>query len=118
MHREPKLARRLLDRFEPVHGVTYFAPEAREALDGLGYKGYWMGYFRRALGAAGPGGTRGGDGDLLQLRPHAGRQGITGGLADRRSRRGTAGPAGHSLSQSCAATVSKQTEVSPPQRNC
>jgi hypothetical protein len=28
-----------------VHGVTYFAPETREALDGLGYKGYWMGYF-------------------------------------------------------------------------
>jgi hypothetical protein len=45
MHREPKLARRLLDRFEPVHGVTYFAPEVREALDGLGYKGFWMGYF-------------------------------------------------------------------------
>src|ERR1700689_4074442 len=45
MPREPKLARRLLDRFEPVHGVTYFAPEAREALDGLGYRGYWMGYF-------------------------------------------------------------------------
>jgi hypothetical protein len=35
----------LLDRFEPIHGVTYFAPEVREALDGLGYKGYWMGYF-------------------------------------------------------------------------
>ncbi|OBK38196.1 hypothetical protein A5658_26705 [Mycobacterium sp. 1245111.1] len=45
MHREPKLARRLLDRFEPIHGVTYFAPSVREALDGLGYKGYWMGYF-------------------------------------------------------------------------
>ena len=45
MHREPKLARRLLDRFEPIHGVTYFAPDVREALDGLGYKGYWMGYF-------------------------------------------------------------------------
>ncbi|MGB7109611.1 MAG: hypothetical protein WBD77_03440, partial [Mycobacterium sp.] len=45
MHREPGLARRFFDRFEPVHGVTYFAPEAREALDGLGYKGYWMGYF-------------------------------------------------------------------------
>ncbi len=45
MGREPRLARRFLDRFEPVHGVTYFAPEAREALDGLGYKGYWMGYF-------------------------------------------------------------------------
>jgi hypothetical protein len=45
MRREPGLARRFFDRFEPVHGVTYFAPEAREALDGLGYKGYWMGYF-------------------------------------------------------------------------
>jgi hypothetical protein len=45
MHREPKLARRFLDRFEPIHGVTYFAPAVREALDGLGYKGYWMGYF-------------------------------------------------------------------------
>ena len=45
MHREPKLARRFLDRFEPIHGVTYFAPEVREALDGLGYRGYWMGYF-------------------------------------------------------------------------
>jgi hypothetical protein len=45
MPREPKLARRFLDRYEPVHGVTYFAPEVREALDGLGYKGYWMGYF-------------------------------------------------------------------------
>jgi hypothetical protein len=45
VQREPGLARRFFDRFEPVHGVTYFAPEAREALDGLGYKGYWMGYF-------------------------------------------------------------------------
>lgn len=45
MQREPHLARRFLDRFEPIHGVTYFAPEVREALDGLGYKGYWMGYF-------------------------------------------------------------------------
>lgn len=45
MTRRPRLARRFFDRFEPVHGVTYFAPEVREALDGLGYKGYWMGYF-------------------------------------------------------------------------
>jgi hypothetical protein len=28
-----------------VHAVTYFAPEARAALDGLGYRGFWMGYF-------------------------------------------------------------------------
>ena len=45
MLREPGLARRLYDRFEPVHAVTYFAPEARAALDGLGYRGFWMGYF-------------------------------------------------------------------------
>jgi hypothetical protein len=45
MRREPRLARRFFDRFEPVHGVTYFAPEARAALDGLGYRGFWMGYF-------------------------------------------------------------------------
>ena len=25
--------------------MTYFAPEARAALDGLGYRGFWMGYF-------------------------------------------------------------------------
>jgi hypothetical protein len=45
MRRKPELARRFYDRFEPVHAVTYFAPEARAALDGLGYKGFWMGYF-------------------------------------------------------------------------
>lgn len=28
-----------------MHAVTYFAPEARAALDSLGYKGFWMGYF-------------------------------------------------------------------------
>jgi hypothetical protein len=45
MHRTAELARRLYDRFEPVHAVTYFAPEARAALDNLGYRGFWMGYF-------------------------------------------------------------------------
>ena len=45
MRREPGLARRFYDRFEPVHAVTYFAPEARAAFDGLGYRGFWMGYF-------------------------------------------------------------------------
>ena len=45
VRREPGLARRFFDRFEPVHAVTYFAPEARAALDGLGYRGFWMGYF-------------------------------------------------------------------------
>jgi hypothetical protein len=43
--RKPRLARRFFDRLEPVHAVTYFAPEARAALDGLGFRGFWMGYF-------------------------------------------------------------------------
>jgi hypothetical protein len=45
VRKDPGLARRFFDRFEPVHAVTYFAPEARAALDGLGYRGFWMGYF-------------------------------------------------------------------------
>ena len=45
MDRQPRLARRFFDRLEPVHAVTYFAPEARAALDGLGFRGFWMGYF-------------------------------------------------------------------------
>ncbi len=43
--------------FEPVHAVTYFAPECRLALSATGLRGFWMGYFaaRAApLGAAGP----------------------------------------------------------------
>jgi hypothetical protein len=45
MQRVPDLARQLYDRFEPIHAVTYFAPEARAAMDDLGYRGFWMGYF-------------------------------------------------------------------------
>lgn len=43
---------------EPVHAVTYFAPECRHQLDVVGMRGFWMGYFgaRAApLGAVGPG---------------------------------------------------------------
>jgi hypothetical protein len=43
--RGPATARRLFDRFEPVHALTYFAPEARTAFDGVGLRGFWMGYF-------------------------------------------------------------------------
>jgi hypothetical protein len=30
---------------EPIHAVTYFAPESLEALRGTGLRGFWMGYF-------------------------------------------------------------------------
>ena len=45
VERQPRLARRFFDRFEPVHAVTYFSPECRAAFDGLGFRGFWMGYF-------------------------------------------------------------------------
>ncbi len=45
MTRSPLTARRLFDRFEPVHALTYFAPEARAAYDEAGFRGFWMGYF-------------------------------------------------------------------------
>ena len=38
-------ARRMWTLFEPVHVVTYFAPEARSAFEAAGLRGFWRGYF-------------------------------------------------------------------------
>jgi hypothetical protein len=49
-------ARAMWTMFEPVHDVTYFAPEALSAFTEAGLRGYWRGYFagRAApLGGAG-----------------------------------------------------------------
>ena len=57
MTRDPALARAVWRRLEPIHAVSYFAPEAIGALSDAGYQGFWMGYFagRAApLGAVGP----------------------------------------------------------------
>jgi hypothetical protein len=43
--RTPETARRLFNRFEPVHAVTYFSPEARSAYEAVGFRGFWMAYF-------------------------------------------------------------------------
>jgi hypothetical protein len=48
-------ARSMWTLFEPIHAVTYFAPEARSAYQQAGLRGFWRGYFagRAApLGAA------------------------------------------------------------------
>jgi hypothetical protein len=50
-------ARSMWTLFEPVHAVTYFAPEGRTAFEQAGLRGFWRGYFagRAApLGPAGP----------------------------------------------------------------
>ena len=56
------VARRMWTLFEPVHAVTYFAPEALEAFKAARLRGFWRGYFAgRAAprGAAGPVGVTG-----------------------------------------------------------
>src|SRR5579863_448875 len=49
-------ARAMWTMFEPVHDVTYFAPEALSGFTEAGLRGFWRGYF---AGRAAPlGGTR------------------------------------------------------------
>lgn len=53
----PSGARELWRCIEPIHAVSYFAPECRRSFDAVGMRGFWMGYFaaRAApLGAVGP----------------------------------------------------------------
>jgi hypothetical protein len=38
-------ARVMWTLFEPIHAVTYFAPEARSAFEQAGLRGFWRGYF-------------------------------------------------------------------------
>ena len=40
--------------FEPVHAVTYFAPEARSAFEEAGLRGFWRGYFAGRAAPLGP----------------------------------------------------------------
>ena len=40
--------------FEPVHAVTYFAPEARSAFEDAGLRGFWRGYFAGRAAPLGP----------------------------------------------------------------
>jgi len=51
--RQPLTARRLFDRFEPVHALTYFAPEARAAYE-VSFRGFWTGYFAFRSAPLGP----------------------------------------------------------------
>ncbi len=52
------VARQVWHLLEPIHAVTYFAPESGAAAKDVGFRGFWMGYFgfRAApLGPVGPG---------------------------------------------------------------
>jgi len=43
--------------FEPIHAVTYFAPEARAAFEQAGLRGFWRGYFAGRAAPLGPAGA-------------------------------------------------------------
>jgi len=47
-------ARRMWALIEPVHVVTYFAPEARQAFEAAGLRGFWRGYFAGRSAPLGP----------------------------------------------------------------
>jgi hypothetical protein len=54
MEPEPASARLLWRLIEPVHAVTYFAPESISEFRRAGYRGFWMGYFAGRAAPLGP----------------------------------------------------------------
>jgi hypothetical protein len=44
-HGDRSAVRHLWQLYEPLHAVTYFAPQARAAYEGVKLRGYWRGYF-------------------------------------------------------------------------
>ncbi|MER6139720.1 hypothetical protein ABT174_06650 [Streptomyces sparsogenes] len=47
-------ARAMWPLFEPIHAVTYFAPEALAAYEDAGLRGFWRGYFAGRAAPLGP----------------------------------------------------------------
>jgi hypothetical protein len=48
------VARRMWGLFEPIHAVTYFAPQSRAAYEAFGLRGFWRGYFAGRAAPLGP----------------------------------------------------------------
>lgn len=49
-----RLVFELWTRYEPIHAVTYFSPDAARAATDGGYRGFWMGYFAQRAAPLGP----------------------------------------------------------------
>ncbi|MFF3905918.1 hypothetical protein ACFYZJ_07885 [Streptomyces sp. NPDC001848] len=47
-------SRLMWELVEPVHSLVYFTPEARQAADEAGMRGFWMGYFGLRAAPLGP----------------------------------------------------------------
>ncbi len=52
-----RTARSMWTRFEPIHAVTYFSPQARSAFEQAGLRGFWRGYFAGRAAPLGPAGA-------------------------------------------------------------
>jgi hypothetical protein len=50
----PDLAAGMYALVEPIHLVTYFAPQARPAFEAAGLRGFWRGYFAGRSAVLGP----------------------------------------------------------------
>ena len=87
---ESGTARRVWQFVEPIHAVTYFAPETRGETDELGLRGGWMCYFGCRAAPLGRVARSGGDRSVLQLPPRDGEPApfpMCGPRVPRRSRR-------------------------------
>ncbi len=51
---DPAIARRLWTLYEPIHALTYFAPEVTDAWTAAGVTGFWRGYFAGRAAPLGP----------------------------------------------------------------
>src|SRR3954470_14926550 len=47
-------ARRVWATLEPLHAVTYFAPESKTAYEAANLRGFWRGYFAGRAAPLGP----------------------------------------------------------------
>ena len=74
-------ARAMWTLLEPIHVVTYFAPEARAAADALGMRGFWMGYTAQRSAPLGAVGREHRHGRVLRLPPRPPRPGAARRLA-------------------------------------
>ena len=81
-------ARRSWTLLEPVHALTYFAPQARAATEALGLRGFWRGYFAGRLCPLGAIEAGPATAVLFGFAPAYGREGRARDLADRPSHGG------------------------------
>ncbi len=54
MNDAAQTARRMWTLFEPVHVISYFAAEAKDAFEQAGLRGFWRGYFAGRAAPLGP----------------------------------------------------------------